>query len=94
MAHEHPSLSALADSLSKPTRSDLQLGIEAALVRFRPDAIEAEELLPALLGWLVEDEEICLHAKYLRKALERLSRKQTVEPDEMDLSRQHRDRDL
>lgn len=76
--------------LSKPPRHVRQLGLENQLIHFRADSIEAEELLPALLGRLTEDEEIAHYALYLRRALERRSRKWTNEVDECDEFHKHR----
>lgn len=55
----------------KPPRPTQQLILEQRLIHFRADPIEAQELLPALLGRLVENEEVAHHALYLRRALER-----------------------
>lgn len=64
-------LEEIMDGVRKPPRHTQQLILEQQLIRFRPDAVEAEELLPALLGRLVENEEIAHYALYLRRALER-----------------------
>lgn len=86
MAHKetvHPAFSDLMDSIGKP-RHVRQDEIEKALVRFRPDPIEAQELLPCLLMRMIDDDEIQHYALYLRKALERYAQKRDEDDDDAD----------
>lgn len=68
----------ILSTVSKPpTRQARQLEIEARIMDFRPDAIEAEEILQAIEASLQKryeerSEEVCQYLKFTRLALQRL----------------------